>query len=173
MVDVQTRQPRGVEALIRWRHPTGAGPARPIHPARRGNRADRAARRMGPAARPAPTRAAGPAQSSSRSTCRRSSSSKGDLFDLIRRALVESGLPPERLEIEITESVLLESDAKIAPASQKLKNIGISLALDDFGTGYSSLGYLTTFPFDKIKIDKSFIADLEQAATRVRRSSPR
>jgi EAL domain-containing protein (putative c-di-GMP-specific phosphodiesterase class I) len=64
------------------------------------------------------------------------------------------------LEIEITESVLLERAAENHAFMEKLKSIGVSLALDDFGTGYSSLSCLTTFPFDKIKIDKSFIGNL-------------
>jgi diguanylate cyclase (GGDEF)-like protein len=84
------------------------------------------------------------------------------LFDVIQSALSKSGLRPERLEVEITESVLLEQAANNLAFIAKLKSIGISLALDDFGTGYSSLSYLTTFPFDKIKIDKSFIRNLTE-----------
>ena len=82
------------------------------------------------------------------------------LFEMITSALKDSGLPPERLEIEITESVLLERALENHAFIERLRGIGISLALDDFGTGYSSLGSLTAFPFNKIKIDKSFIADL-------------
>jgi len=85
---------------------------------------------------------------------------QADLFDVIQSALRNSGLPPQRLEIELTESVLLEKAAENHAFMQKLKSIGISLALDDFGTGYSSLSCLTAFPFDKIKVDKSFIAKL-------------
>jgi diguanylate cyclase (GGDEF)-like protein len=83
-----------------------------------------------------------------------------DLFDVIQSALRNSGLSPERLELEITESVLLERAVENHAFMQKLKSIGIALALDDFGTGYSSLSCLTAFPFDKIKIDKSFIGSL-------------
>ncbi len=72
----------------------------------------------------------------------------------------DSGLPPQRLEIEITESVLLERGVENHAFIEQLKGIGIELALDDFGTGYSSLSYLIAFPFDKIKIDKSFIRNL-------------
>jgi diguanylate cyclase (GGDEF)-like protein len=85
---------------------------------------------------------------------------QADLFDTIQSALRNSGLPPQRLEIELTESVLLERAAENHAFMQKLRDIGVSLALDDFGTGYSSLSYLTAFPFDKIKIDKSFIGNL-------------
>jgi EAL domain-containing protein (putative c-di-GMP-specific phosphodiesterase class I) len=69
-------------------------------------------------------------------------------------------LPPERLEIEITESVLLERAVENLAFMERLSSIGVSLALDDFGTGYSSLSCLTTFPFNKIKIDKSFMGNL-------------
>jgi diguanylate cyclase (GGDEF)-like protein len=85
---------------------------------------------------------------------------QAELFDVIRSALRSSGLPPERLEIELTESVLLERAVENHALMERLKSIGISLALDDFGTGYSSLSCLTAFPFDKIKIDKSFIGNL-------------
>jgi len=85
---------------------------------------------------------------------------QADLFDTIQSALVKSGLSPHRLEIELTESVLLERAVENHAFMQKLKSIGISLALDDFGTGYSSLSCLTAFPFDKIKIDKSFIGNM-------------
>jgi diguanylate cyclase (GGDEF)-like protein len=81
---------------------------------------------------------------------------RGDLFDVILCALIESGLKPDRLELEITETVLLENEQEFLTTIRQLKNIGISIALDDFGTGYSSLSYLTKFPFDKIKIDRSF-----------------
>ena len=85
---------------------------------------------------------------------------KTNLFDVIMCALIESGLPPERLEVEVTESVLLENESDYAVLLHQLKNIGVSVALDDFGTGYSSLSYLKQFPFDKIKIDRSFVMAL-------------
>jgi diguanylate cyclase (GGDEF)-like protein len=85
---------------------------------------------------------------------------KSNLIDVILCSLVESGLPPERLELEITEQVLLENDPEYLSTLHQLRNIGVSIALDDFGTGYSSLGYLKMFPFDKIKIDRSFAGEL-------------
>jgi EAL domain-containing protein (putative c-di-GMP-specific phosphodiesterase class I) len=87
---------------------------------------------------------------------------KCDLLDAVRRALGESALPPERLEVEVTETVLLEKDTDHIALLHRLKEIGVSVALDDFGTGYSSLSYLTMFPFDKIKIDQSFIKDMAE-----------
>jgi EAL domain-containing protein (putative c-di-GMP-specific phosphodiesterase class I) len=75
-------------------------------------------------------------------------------------ALAQSGLSPRRLEIEITEAVLLrDNDATLASLHQ-LRDLGVRVVMDDFGTGYSSLSYLRSFPFDKIKIDRSFIKDL-------------
>jgi diguanylate cyclase (GGDEF)-like protein/PAS domain S-box-containing protein len=89
---------------------------------------------------------------------------KAGLLDVILCALVDSGLPPERLEIEITERVLLDHAGDHLSTLRQLQNIGVSIALDDFGTGYSSLGYLKQFRFDKIKIDRSFTSGiLEQA----------
>ena len=82
------------------------------------------------------------------------------LADVVLAILEETGLSPHRLELEITESLLLrDTDANLATLRQ-LKDAGISISMDDFGTGYSSLGNLRSFPFDKIKIDKSFINDL-------------
>ena len=88
----------------------------------------------------------------------------GNLFNVILCALVESGLSPERLELEITELVLMQNTEGNSAILQQFKNIGVSIVLDDFGTGYSSLSYLTTFPFDKIKIDKSFTQGLTNNA---------
>jgi diguanylate cyclase (GGDEF)-like protein/PAS domain S-box-containing protein len=89
---------------------------------------------------------------------------KTNLSDVVICALAQSGLPPERLELEITETALLESTVECLPALRKFKNLGIAVALDDFGTGYSSLSQLTMFPFDKIKIDKSFTQNMTKRA---------
>jgi diguanylate cyclase (GGDEF)-like protein len=75
------------------------------------------------------------------------------------QALSDTGLPANRLELEITESVLLEATSTTIATLHELKQLGLHIALDDFGTGYSSLSYLSSFPFDKIKIDKSFVRD--------------
>jgi diguanylate cyclase (GGDEF)-like protein len=81
---------------------------------------------------------------------------RGDLFDTIFHTLLDSGLAPGRLELEITETAVLDNQEAHLATIRRLKNLGISMALDDFGTGYSAVKYLTIFPFDKIKIDKSF-----------------
>jgi diguanylate cyclase (GGDEF)-like protein len=85
---------------------------------------------------------------------------KPGLANVIFQALAASGLDPRRLEVEITESVFLESSEALIAVLHTLRGLGIRIALDDFGTGYSSLSYLQSFPFDKIKIDRSFIQQL-------------
>jgi diguanylate cyclase (GGDEF)-like protein/PAS domain S-box-containing protein len=95
----------------------------------------------------------------------------GDLAGLVHQVLLDTGLEPRRLELEITESVLIDDLARALSILRRLKALGVRIAMDDFGTGYSSLSNLQAFPFDKIKIDRSFISNLErsaQAATIVR-----
>ena len=95
----------------------------------------------------------------------------GDLPSLVHQILLETGLSPARLEFEITEGVLIGDFNRAVSILRRLKALGVRIAMDDFGTGYSSLSYLQSFPFDKIKIDQSFIANLgrsQQAATIVR-----
>jgi diguanylate cyclase (GGDEF)-like protein len=82
------------------------------------------------------------------------------LVNVLVQALAASGLDPKRLEVEITESIFLESSEALIAVLHSLRSMGIRIALDDFGTGYSSLSYLQSFPFDKIKIDRSFIQQL-------------
>ena len=84
----------------------------------------------------------------------------GDLPSLVHAILLETGLAPHRLELEITEGVLINDFARAVSILRRLKLLGVSIAMDDFGTGYSSLSYLQSFPFDKIKIDRTFIANL-------------
>jgi EAL domain-containing protein (putative c-di-GMP-specific phosphodiesterase class I) len=85
---------------------------------------------------------------------------KSDLPDMIMRSVGDFGLRPEQLELEITETALIESPAECIPALRHLKNLGITIALDDFGTGYSSLNYLKRLPIDQLKIDRSFVHDM-------------
>src|SRR5262249_37241129 len=82
----------------------------------------------------------------------------------IAAALATAGLDPGRLELEITEAVLIRDDGAALAILHQLRSIGVRIALDDFGTGYSSLSYLKRFPFDKIKIDRSFVGDIMEVA---------
>ena len=86
----------------------------------------------------------------------------GDLAGLIHSILLETGLPAQRLELEITEGVLVEDFNRALAILRRLKALGVRVAMDDFGTGYSSLSYLKAFPFDKIKIDRSFITNVDR-----------
>ncbi len=82
------------------------------------------------------------------------------LQETILRALADTGLAPARFEVEITESIFLEGSDATLKLLHSLRSLGVRIALDDFGTGYSSLSYLQSFPFDKLKIDRSFIQNL-------------
>jgi EAL domain-containing protein (putative c-di-GMP-specific phosphodiesterase class I) len=86
----------------------------------------------------------------------------GQVCGIVTEILRESGLKPQRLEIEITEGLLLGDTDLVISQLTKLKELGVSIVMDDFGTGYSSLGYLRSFPFDKIKIDRSFVSEIAQ-----------
>jgi EAL domain-containing protein (putative c-di-GMP-specific phosphodiesterase class I) len=85
----------------------------------------------------------------------------GDLPGLVHSVLLETGLAATRLELEITEGVLVEDFDRGLSILRRLKSLGVRIAMDDFGTGYSSLSYLQSFPFDKIKIDQSFISNVK------------
>jgi predicted signal transduction protein with EAL and GGDEF domain len=84
----------------------------------------------------------------------------GNLLSIVMDALKQSGLPAKRLELEITETLLLEKSDQVLATLHALRTLGVRISMDDFGTGYSSLSYLRSFPFDKIKIDQSFVRDL-------------
>lgn len=88
---------------------------------------------------------------------------KRNLSDSVMRALRDTGLAPHRLELEITESVLLQDSEGTLETLRRLRNMGIAVSMDDFGTGYSSLSYLQKFPFDKIKIDRCFLANISSS----------
>jgi diguanylate cyclase (GGDEF)-like protein len=83
-----------------------------------------------------------------------------DFVETVAAALAAAGLDPARLELELTEGIFLEDNAATSTTLRKLKDLGVAITLDDFGTGYASLSYLRVFPFDRIKIDRSFVSDL-------------
>jgi predicted signal transduction protein with EAL and GGDEF domain len=85
---------------------------------------------------------------------------QGDLAAEVEKVLAETGLDPVRLELEVTEGLLIKDAEKAIVILERLKALGVQISMDDFGTGYSSLSYLQSFPFDKIKIDQAFIAKL-------------
>ena len=160
LVNLQSDAVSGFEALLRWNHPTrGLVPPSEFIPV---------AEEMGlivplgeKILRRACTEAAGwpddikvavnlsPVQFKSKT-----------LALAVISALASSGLPPHRLELEITESVLLQDSELTLTTLHQLRALGVRIAMDDFGTGYSSLSYLRSFPFDKIKIDQSFVRDM-------------
>ena len=161
-VRVDSEALTGFEALLRWTHPErGAVPPAEFIPlaeetgliAPIGKWVLRAACKE--AARwPDPVKVAvnlSPVQFRSRA-----------LVATVTNALAASGLAPRRLELEITEAVLLRNDESTIAMLHELRGLGVRISMDDFGIGYSSLGYLRSFPFDKIKIDRSFIADIDR-----------
>lgn len=91
----------------------------------------------------------------------------GALTEVVVNALSSTGLAADRLELEITESVLLQDSASTSAILNRLRDIGVQICIDDFGTGYSSLSYLRCFPFDKIKIDQSFVRDIGQTSSAI------
>ena len=84
----------------------------------------------------------------------------GDLCDVVAQAVQQSGLPPSRIVVELTESMLMDNIQASLERMHALKQLGVTMAIDDFGTGYSSLSYLKKFPLDELKIDRSFVMDL-------------
>jgi diguanylate cyclase (GGDEF)-like protein len=88
------------------------------------------------------------------------------VFERVMAVLAETGLPPNRLELEVTENLMLGEDAAVTGELRRLKEAGIRIVIDDFGAGYSSLNYLCRFPFDKIKMDRSFLAEVQLDASK-------
>ena len=156
VVDVKTRELCGVETLVRWRHPD-KGMIAPDHfiplAESTGLIVPLGEWILNQACADA---ANWPADVKVAINISAIQFKKGNLFEVILSALVTTGLQPERLELEVTETSLLENQDAHLTTIRQLKNLGLSIALDDFGTGFSSINYLTIFPFDKIKIDKSF-----------------
>jgi diguanylate cyclase (GGDEF)-like protein len=156
VVDIKARQLIGVETLVRWRHPVKGmiAPDNFIPLAE-------STGLIGPLGewileKACADAANWPAHVKVAVNISAIQFKKGNLFEVILATLVKTGLQPERLELEITETSLLDNQEAHLTTIRQLKNLGLSIALDDFGTGFSSINYLTIFPFDKIKIDKSF-----------------
>ncbi len=163
-VDLQDNRITGCEALVRWRHPARGmiSPADFVPIAEETGLINRLGEWVlttacqEAATWPAPLKLAvnvSPVQFKS-----------GTLALKVIAALAASGLPASRLELEITEAVLIRDDDAALAILHQLRSVGVRIALDDFGTGYSSLSYLQRFPFDKIKIDRCFITDIAEPA---------
>jgi diguanylate cyclase (GGDEF)-like protein len=160
LVNLQTRRVTAFEALMRWQHPVRGGvPPAEFIPV---------AEEMGLivqlgewALRQACAEAVGwPDGICVSVNLSPLQFAKGNLVSTVVSALASSGLPASRLELEITETVLLEKSDRNILILNQLRKLGVRISMDDFGTGYSSIGYLRSFPFDKIKIDQSFVRDL-------------
>ncbi|MGZ5836329.1 MAG: bifunctional diguanylate cyclase/phosphodiesterase [Xanthobacteraceae bacterium] len=162
--DAKTRVPCGAEALVRWRHPT-RGMIPPIQFIQLAEEIGMIAP-LGEWILQEACRAAvsWPAEIKLAVNLSAAQFRSHSLVDMVAATLASTGLPPERLELEITESVLLQKNANHLTVLYQLKSLGLSIVLDDFGTGYSSLSYLRMFPFDKIKIDRSFVSELSTRA---------
>ena len=160
LVNLQTKRVTAFEALMRWQHPDrGAVPPAEFIPV---------AEEIGLivqlgewALRQACAEAVGwPDGISVSVNLSPLQFAKGNLVSTVVSALASSGLPASRLELEITETVLLEKTERNIVILNQLRELGVRISMDDFGIGYSSIGYLRSFPFDKIKIDQSFVRDL-------------
>ena len=161
IVTLKTGKVTACEALIRWHQPErGLVPPLRIHSDRGGNRAYRRRSENGCWNRACADAVEWPDEIAVAVNVSPVQFKAAGFVRVVKNALAKFGLPASRLELEITELVLIQdSDGALAVLNQ-LKELGVSVAMDDFGTGYSSLGYLRSFPFDRIKIDQSFIRDL-------------
>ncbi len=161
--DVQTREITGYEALVRWRHPR-RGPISPVEfvPVAEQNGLILALGEfvLRRACRDA---AAWPHKSRVAINVSALQLAHADLPRLFHEVLLESGLPPSRLEIELTESAIIANRERALHVLRQIKALGVAVALDDFGTGYSSLETLRAFAFDKIKLDRFFVQELEDS----------
>jgi EAL domain-containing protein (putative c-di-GMP-specific phosphodiesterase class I) len=163
IVDLRTSRISGFEALLRWRHPRH-GLVSPDQFIPLAEETGLILAIGGWALHAACAEAARwPAEISVAVNLSTRQFRDNNLVDIIQHALDRSGLAPTRLELEITESVLLKDSRANLVTLRRLRDSGIRIALDDFGTGYSSLGYLQRFPFSKIKIDRSFTSGLPQS----------
>jgi EAL domain-containing protein (putative c-di-GMP-specific phosphodiesterase class I) len=162
ILDLQTNRMWGCEALVRWRHPTNGmiSPLKFIPTAEESGL-------IGPIGDWILEEACSTAMTWTQPMKVSVNLSpvqfqRRDVFASVKKALDMSGLPAHRLVLEITESVKLTEDA--TATLKRLKALGVSISLDDFGTGYASMSYLSSFPFDKIKIDQSFVRGMMESA---------
>jgi diguanylate cyclase (GGDEF)-like protein len=164
IVDVRTNEIVNVEALIRWRHPQrgSIAPAEFIPLAEESGLINPIGEWV--LRRACADAAAWPPQIKVAVNLSPVQFRRGNMVDVIARILAESGMPPGRLMLEITESVLMQGTTENFETLRQLGKLGISIVLDDFGTGYSSLSYLRLFPFDQIKIDRSFVSEMPHNA---------
>ena len=162
LICLETQKVAGLEALLRWTHPVrGVVPASEIVDV--AEEIGLIAELGAWALRRACTQAARWPEPVKVAINLSSSQIRQYLVEVVLQALADSGLSPERLELEITESVLLQDSHNTIAVLHQLRQLGVRIAMDDFGTGYCSLSYLRSFPFDKIKIDRSFISDIERS----------
>jgi len=157
IIDLKTNEFQGAEALVRWQHPTRGllGPDQFIQLAEDSGlilRLGEWVLRKG-----CTDAATWPSQAKVSINLSAHQFNKANLFDIVLCVLMETGLPPSRLELELTETALLQDHYGSLETLRQLRNIGVTVVLDDFGIGHSSARYLTMFPFEKIKIDKSFV----------------
>ncbi len=158
IISTETNRATGIEALVRWNHPINGliPPGKFIPIAEQGGIIDQIGdwtiREACRAATAWPEDIVVAVNLSAKHF------QMSDIVTVVRNALIETRLPPGRLELEITESLLIERPDEVLAKLAAIKALGVSIAMDDFGTGYSSLSYLLKFQFDKIKIDQSFIA---------------
>jgi diguanylate cyclase (GGDEF)-like protein len=163
VLGIASRRVTGFEALVRWRHPTRGlvPPAAFVSLAEEIGLVERLGELV---LRQACAEAASWPEPALRIAVNLSPAQfrRGALVQTVAGILAETGLSPGRLELEITEGVLLQRTEETLETLRRLRATGVRIAMDDFGTGYSSLGYLRSFHFDKVKIDRSFVRDLPQ-----------
>jgi EAL domain-containing protein (putative c-di-GMP-specific phosphodiesterase class I) len=161
----------GAEALLRWQRPEHGLGAGQLYSAGRRMRPDRAAGRMGAAYRLSPAGRLGGRPGHRRAgaggQCQRPPVHQAGFVDMVRNALMRSGAPAHRLKLELTESLLLQDVDDTVRKMKLLKQDGVCFSLDDFGTGYSSLSYIKRLPLDQLKIDQSFVRDIDSDANDV------
>ena len=161
LVDLQTGRTQGYEALVRWNHPERGqiGPDQFIPLAEETGLIDQIGQFvLNTACAEAATWTSGEILAVNVSPVQ---FRNANLLRVVTQALAVSQLPPGRLEIELTEAVLIQKAPQVAATMTSLRSLGVGISMDDFGTGYSSLSYLLNYPFTKIKIDKSFVSSLD------------